>query len=114
MTIRPKVSDGTAVLEMAGTIAPGDFTLLHQHLLRLLGSCHKRIVLDFRAVDHVDYEGAKRLAREVEVVRSYNGDLRMAGLSPYLRNIFTFAGLEVILEMCARDPEVAARLEPAH
>ncbi len=98
MTIRSTLMEQTAVVEMAGSMAATDLSQLHSHLIDLLRSRRKRIVLDFHDVDHVDYQDASNLAREFELVRSYNGDLRVAGLSPYVRNILVFAGLSDFLE----------------
>jgi anti-anti-sigma factor len=89
---------GTAILSMAGSMGPRDFGELHRELVGLLKMRRRRIVLDFGGVDHVSYRDAGSLARELELVRSHNGDLRVAGLSPYVRDILLFAGLEGLLE----------------
>ena len=98
MTIRSTMSGHAAVVEMAGSLAAVDMSRLHTHLLGLLRERRRQIVLDFRGVDHVSYQDASHLAREFEMVRSYNGDLKVAGLSPYVRNILLFAGLSDFLE----------------
>ncbi len=110
MTIRSTMTEQTTVVEMAGSVAAIDLSKLHSHLVELLRARRKRIVLDFRAVEHVSYRDASYLAREFELVRSYNGNMKVAGLSPYIRNILVFAGLSDFLD--ANIPG-SAMLEPA-
>ena len=50
------------------------------------------IVMDFSDVTHFDYRGVKSLVHRAELLRSEGGDLKLAGLSPYLHAIFRSAG----------------------
>ena len=50
------------------------------------------IVIDFSDVTHFDYRGVKPLVERAETLRSQGGDLKLAGLSPYLHAIFRSAG----------------------
>ena len=76
-----------------------DIPRLHSHLIDLLTARRKAIVLDFQAVEHVSYQDASRLAGEFELVRSHNGTMKVAGLSPYIRNILLLAGLSDFLDV---------------
>ena len=114
MTIPAQTEGKTAVLSMAGSMSARDFGELHRELVGLLRMRRKRIVLDFGGVDHVSYRDASGLAREFELVRSHNGDLRVAGLSPYVRDIFLFAGLSGLLDAGAHDRESLEGPKHAH
>jgi anti-anti-sigma factor len=98
VTIRSTLTEQTAVVEMAGDVAASDLSTLHSHIIGLLNARTKRIVLDFAGVEHVDYHDASHLAREFELVRNHNGNMKVAGLSPYVRNILVFAGLSDFLD----------------
>jgi anti-anti-sigma factor len=98
LTIRSTTTDQAAVVEMAGSMAAIDVSTLHRYIVDLLNARRKAIVLDFRAVEHVSYQDASLLAREFELVRSHNGTMKVAGLSPYVRNILVFAGLSDFLD----------------
>jgi anti-anti-sigma factor len=113
MTIRSQAAGGTAVLSMAGSMGPREFCELHDRLVSLLQRRQKRIVLDFGGVDHVSYRDASRLAGERDLVRSYNGELTVAGLNAYVRDILLFAGLSGLLESSAHG-ETPRGSEPAH
>jgi anti-anti-sigma factor len=99
VTIRSTMNEQTTVVEMAGSMAAIDIPVLHGHLISLLNARRKAIVLDFRAVEHVSYQDASHLAREFELVRSHNGTMKVAGLTPYIRNILLFAGLSDFLDV---------------
>jgi anti-anti-sigma factor len=105
VTIRPRETQHSIVLHMAGSMAAGEFAQLHRHLVSLLTSRQNRIVLDFSDVDHISYRDASRLSNEFDLVRSHAGDLKLAGLSPYVRNILILAGLHGLLEMNTPEPE---------
>ena len=60
--------------------------------------------MDFSGVEHVSYRDATSLAREFDVVRSYDGNLMLTGLSAYVRSILLFAGLSGVLETNTLDP----------
>jgi len=98
MTIRHTLADGAVVLSVAGSVARTDFGELHRQLVAHLRARRTRIVLDFGGVDHVSYHDASLLAREFDLVRSYHGDMRLEGVSPYVRDILLFAGLSGLLE----------------
>jgi anti-anti-sigma factor len=107
MTIRSNVHDESAVVSMAGVIGGADFSRLHDHLVGLLTSRRRRIVLDMRDVEHVSYRHAGQLAREFELVRSHNGELSLAGLTRYVRDILVLAGLDP--QLSVNDSEPALR-----
>ena len=113
MTIRAHSMGTTEVLTVDGSIGGRDFGELHHRLVDLLQGRRKRIVLDFRGVEHVSYRDASQLAQDFELVRSHDGDLRVAGLSPYVRAILTFAGLSGFLEANTFDPDALEGLRPA-
>ncbi len=50
------------------------------------------IVIDFSDVTHFDYRGVQPLVRRAEEIRAQGGDLKLAGMSPYLHAIFRSAG----------------------
>ena len=102
------------MLQMDGTMGASDFGNLHRCLVELLRGRRRRILLDFHGVDHVSYRDAALLAREFDLVRSYDGDLKVAGMSPYIRNILVFAGLAGLLEGNSSEPKDERGLVPSH
>lgn len=104
MTIRSSVRSDEAVVSMAGTMEGPDFATLHDHLVGLLSRRRRRIVLDMSGVDHVSYRHAGMLAKEFDLVRSHNGQLSVAGVNGYVRDILVLAGLDGHLGAVGSDP----------
>jgi anti-anti-sigma factor len=80
----------TMVLE--GEIGLDEMNDVTAMLLRLSKGGVARVVIDFSEVGHFDYRGVRPLMRHADAFRERGGDLRLAGLSPYLHAIFRSAG----------------------
>jgi anti-sigma B factor antagonist len=63
------------------------------------------IVIDFTDVTHFDYRGVKPLVRRAETLRELGGDIKLAGLSPYLHAIFRSAGAHDSFDYFSRSEE---------
>ena len=61
-------------------------------LFRLSTQGVVNLVIDLSEVTHFDYRGVRPLMRRADVFRELGGDVRLAGLSPYLFAIFRSAG----------------------
>jgi len=99
MTIQASATTSTAVLSVAGTIGAADLATLHRRIVGLLRARRREVVLDFSGVDHIRYQDAPELAREFELARSYDADLRLAGVTPYVSDILAFVGLHGLLDI---------------
>ncbi|MFO0594329.1 MAG: STAS domain-containing protein [Myxococcaceae bacterium] len=80
----------TVVLE--GELDRADTEDVISMLGRLSSDGVTEVVVDFSNVSHLDYRGVRPLVRRAEVLRELGGDLKLAGLSPYLHAIFRSAG----------------------
>lgn len=80
----------TVVLE--GEISHADWEDLADHLFRLAHRGITQVVIDFSGVSHLDYRAVRPLVSRTEIFRKAGGDVRLAGLSPYLHAIFRSAG----------------------
>lgn len=80
----------TMVLE--GELDRADVQDVLDMLERISSNGTVEVVIDFSDVTHFDYRGVKPMVRRAEVLRELGGDLKLAGLSPYLHAIFRSAG----------------------
>ena len=71
-----------------------------------------RLVLDLSGVTHFDFRGVKHLVRHAESLRLLGGDLKLAGLSPYLFAIFRSAGAHDAFDYFAEAQAARAAFEP--
>ncbi len=51
------------------------------------------LILNFEAVDHINFAILSALVEEKKRLQSFGGDIRLAGLSEYLKNIFRTTGV---------------------
>jgi anti-anti-sigma factor len=51
------------------------------------------MILNFEAVEHVHFGILSSLVEEKKRLQSFGGDIRLAGLSDYLKNIFKTTGV---------------------
>ena len=51
-----------------------------------------KVVLNLRSVDHINYLSIGVLLERLKLLRNLNGDLKLAGMSPFLRDIFKVVG----------------------
>ncbi len=81
-------------------------------MLRRLGDDgHPDVVVNFEGVRHVDYRGVNALVRQAEELRAQGGDLKLAGLSPYLHAIFRSAGAHDAFDYFAEADEAVRSFE---
>ncbi len=57
-----------------------------------------KVVLNLKAVDHINYLSIGVLLERLRILRSLNGDLKLSGMNPYLRTIFRVVGMDQFFE----------------
>ncbi|XXF76464.1 STAS domain-containing protein [Myxococcaceae bacterium GXIMD 01537] len=86
------VSDRVESLLLEGELSSEDLARVCDELAQRLGRGLRQVVLDFSEVAHLDYRGVRPLMARAEAFRRTGGDIKLAGLSPYLSAIFRAAG----------------------
>jgi anti-anti-sigma factor len=94
-------------LVLDGELSDTELSEVSQELFRLAHRGHLRLVLDMTDVSHIDYRGVRPLAARASVFRNAGGDIKLAGLSPYLSAIIRAAGAQDAFEQF-ESPELAA------
>lgn len=69
------------------------------------------LVLDLSAATYIDYRELGTLVRRARRCRQFGGDLRLAGLSPYLATVFQSAGQHQEFEVYASMDAALASFE---
>jgi anti-sigma B factor antagonist len=86
----------TVLLE--GELSEQELVQVADELLRRSGRGVRYLVLDFAEVPHLNYRGVKPLVQRVEALRRAGSDVKLSGLSPYLRAVFRAAGAHDVFE----------------
>jgi anti-sigma B factor antagonist len=81
-------------------------------LTRLQGQGVVQVVLDLHDVSHFDFRGVRPLVAHAEALRALGGDLKLAGLSPYLFAIFRSAGANSAFDYYQQHTDAAAAFGP--
>lgn len=87
-TLRPRTM--TMVLE--GEINGVEMNDICEMIFQLSADGVIQLVIDMSGVSHFDFRGVKPLIRRADVFRELGGDIKLAGLSPYVHAIFRSAG----------------------
>ena len=80
-----------SVIDVSGDI---DF----REMIRIKNVIGGLIEKDLRAVDHINYLSIGVLLERLKLLRNLNGDLKLAGMSPFLRDIFKVVGMDRFFE----------------
>ncbi|HSP79294.1 MAG TPA: STAS domain-containing protein [Myxococcaceae bacterium] len=91
-SIRAVSSTRVETLMLEGELMEKELAQVCEELARRMQRGLRNVVLDFSEVSHLDYRGVRPLRARTEVFRKAGGDIKLAGLSPYLAAIFRAAG----------------------
>ena len=96
-----------SMIEVSGEIDRGFMRELCALIGSLVDENRTRVLLDFSRVEHLHYQGIAPLAERAKQLRSLGGDLRIVGMSAYVRNIFRAVDAEWIFQPRAPQAGIA-------
>jgi anti-sigma B factor antagonist len=83
---------------------------LGDRLIRLLDQSCVWVLLDFSAVEHLDYRGVEALVGRADAFRRAGGDLKVCGLSPYLQAVLRAGGAHGAFEVFGNPSDARAAM----
>lgn len=86
-----------ATLPLRGEIGAAEVALLVERALSLAKEGRPCVVVDLRAVTHLDYRSLSLLLPLLQRLRARGGDLRLAAPNCYLATILRFSGLDGVI-----------------
>lgn len=89
---QPKSVGRVVTMSLEGEIGAREVGDITDLLERVADDGVSRVVLDLSDVAHFDFRGVRPLLAGAETLRELGGDVKLAGLSPYLFAIFRSAG----------------------
>lgn len=102
------LSERVVTLVLEGELGEAELADVGHELFRLMHQGRKRVVLDLSQVPHVDYRGIRALMARAELFRRAAGDIKLAGMSPYLRAVFRAGGAHQAFEFYDSVPQAQA------
>jgi anti-anti-sigma factor len=99
---------GVTLIEVQGEVDAHTSGDLDKALGDLLAQQHSRLVLDFSQVGYVSSAGLRALLRAQQKARALGGEVRLFGLTPFVRQVFELAGFDRLLRITATRQEAVA------
>ena len=93
-----KLIQDISVIDVAGDIDLREMVRIKNVIGGLIEKERIKVILNLKSVDHINHLSVGLLLERLSVLRSLNGDLKLAGMNPYLRNAFRFVGMDSFFE----------------
>ena len=93
-----KIIQDISVIDVTGDIDLREMIRIKFVIGSLIEKERTKVVLNLKAVDHINYLSIGVLVEQLRTLRNLNGDLKLAGMSSYLRNIFKVTGMDQFFE----------------
>ena len=72
------------------------------------GGC-VRIVVNFNGVEYISSSGLRVMLAALKRLRKLEGDLKLACLKPYVKEVFDIAGFTQLFEICDEEDDAVKR-----
>src|SRR3970040_751302 len=93
-----KIIHDISVIDITGDIDFREMIRIRGVIGSLIEKERTKVVLNLKGVDHINYLSIGVLVEQLRTLRNLNGDLKLAGMSSYLRNIFKVVGMDQFFE----------------
>ena len=98
-----KEIDGLMIVTLKGKlILPDETSQLHSCIKSVLKRDKKKVILNLKNLSRISSLGIGAIMRALTIVRDAEGDLRLAGLDPYVKNIFEITKLIGVIQIFDR------------
>jgi len=96
-----ETTDGISirVVRVQGYLDSSTFTQLQDHLEKIIGEGQYRIIVEFGDLSYISSAGLGVLLGMLQEVRDKNGDLKLANMSPKIRNLFDMLGFSRLIRI---------------
>ncbi len=99
------------VLRLSGDVAVSDMDALLSKMTGLVLENKSKIVLNLRQVKHVSLNAISMLAERNQRFKALGGEIKLAGLIPYVANLFKLVGAYASFDVVLDEEEAVARFE---
>jgi len=97
MLARKAIQD-ISVIDVSGDIDFREMIRIKDTIGSFIENDRVKVVLNLRSVDHINYLSIGVLLERLKALRNVNGDLKLSGMSPFLRDIFKVVGMDRFFE----------------
>ncbi len=112
MSLKLTQKDGVTIITLCSDMDMEEAVEVKNCIASVVEGGGYQIVLDFSRVQHINSTGIGILAERLHYLRTYAGDLRLAGLNPYLQHIFELTHVRSVFRMYATPAEAVQSYHP--
>ena len=106
MDIPEKKVDNVCVVSLSGRLDAYVSNEVERKLNSVIDSTQVRLVVNFANLDYISSSGLRVLLAALKKVRKQQGDVKLAALKPYIKEVFDIAGFTQLFNLF--DTEAAA------
>ena len=117
LTLQRSLQDGVAVITVDGFLDAHTAPQFEEAIQREIADGHVKLVVDCARLSYISSAGLGVFMGFIEEVREQQGDIKVSGLTPKVRQVFEILGFETIFELfdtvqAARDRFAAGNESP--
>jgi anti-sigma B factor antagonist len=109
LTLQRSLQDGVAVIAVDGFLDAHTAPQFEQVLQQEIEDGRVKLVVDCTRLTYISSAGLGVFMGFIEEVRERQGDIKICGLTPKVRQVFEILGFETIFELLDTVPTAVAR-----
>ncbi|HOT07925.1 MAG TPA: STAS domain-containing protein [Methanotrichaceae archaeon] len=111
MEINQTVIDDIPIVSVSGRIDSTTSMDLEMALNDLIDKSNNRIVIDLAGVEYIGSMGLRVMLSALKKVRPLDGDVKLASMQPFVREVFEITGFARIISICSDQSEAIRRIK---
>jgi len=97
LQIEEEIIKGVVVIKLSGLVDSANSHLLENRLSELIEDGHVKLVFDLSDIDYISSAGWGIFVSEMKGIREKNGDLKLSGMAPDVRDVFELLEFDSLL-----------------
>jgi len=97
LQIEEEIIRGVVVIKLSGLVDSANSHLLENRLGELIDQGHVRLVFDLSDIDYISSAGWGIFVSEMKGIREKDGDLKLSGMAPDVRDVFELLEFDSLL-----------------
>jgi anti-anti-sigma factor len=97
LQIEEEIVDGVVVIKLSGLVDSANSHLLESRLGELVEDGHVKLVFDLSDIDYISSAGWGIFVSEMRGIREKEGDLKLSGMAPDVRDVFELLEFDSLL-----------------
>jgi len=111
--IPEKTVGNVGIIFLSGRLDAYAANEVEQKLNLLCTVANANVVVNLKSLEYISSSGLRVLLASLKKVRKQNGDIRLACLQPYVREVFDIAGFTQLFKMFDKEEDAIASFKGA-